>query len=264
MFVGGCEDINEIFNHVMKEMLMGSSDAVDLVKSPTIYSYNNLLMSDSCSFELDLASIGLTKNRWARFLTQYIAKDELKAWLKSINEQRRGVVNLLRSLGDTKVVPSLYNPEEEGHRWGACFLGVSFQLMPQPRLVLYSRTARMPTTATMELTLIYHLAREIKERYHLSDEIRFTWFCTAIHITAFDIMPYLIYRGEMKQFLESGVPFTKFVKRQYQKALDLPATREAIPYGRQRRITRRVKELEAGKPLPSHLISQLSLWDGHR
>lgn len=263
-YTKGFEDINGIFNALMIRMLAADGDAVDLVKSPTIYSYNNLLMSESCQFELDLASIGLTKNRWARFLTQYVAKDELETWLKSINDQRRGVVNLLRSLGDTKITPSHYQPKMEGHRWGACFLGVSFQLIPQPRLVLYSRTARMPTTATMELSLIYHLAEEIKRRYHISDPIRFTWFCTAIHITAFDVMPYLVYHKEMQQFIDAGTPFSKFVKRQYQKALDLPATRKAIPYGRQRRITKRVKELEAGKPLPSCFISQLTLWDGHR
>lgn len=255
-------NITEIFGEVIDSMLWQPQFVVDLTKSPSIYTYNNLLMADSCDFELDLASVGLTKNRWARFLTQYIDKAELEAWLQSINDQRRGVINLLRSTGDTKMTPSLYQPDKAGHRWGACFLGVSLQLIPAPRLTLYSRTARMPTTAAMELTLISLLAKEIKRRYHINKKIKFTWFCAAIHVTAYDIMPYLIYREKMQQFLKSGVPLAQFVSRQYEKAHRLPATREAIPYGRQRRITRRVQEMEAEQFLPSCQVSQLSIWSG--
>lgn len=255
-------DITEVFAWTVGKMLWVPELVVDLTKSPSIYSYNNLLMADSCDFELDLASVGLTKNRWARFLTQYIDKAELEAWLQSINDQRRGVINLLRSTGDTKMTPSLYQPDKAGHRWGACFLGVSLQLIPVPRLTLYSRTARMPTTASMELTLISLLAKEIKRRYHINKKIKFTWFCAAIHVTAYDAMPYLIYREEMQEFLKSKVPLAGFVSRQYEKAQRLPATREAIPYGRQRRITRRVQEMEAGHFLPSCQVSKLSIWSG--
>jgi len=257
-------NITDVFGRVIGTLLWDPKAAVDLTKSPSIYSYNNLLMADSCEFELNLASVGFTKNRWARFLTQYIDKEELETWLQSINNQRRGVINLLRSTGDTKITPSLFHPDKMGHRWGVCFLGTSFQITPEPRLTLYSRTARIPTTASMELTLISLLAKEIKKRYHINKHIRFTWFCAGIHVTAYDAMPYLIYRKQMQQFLRSELPLARFVNRQYEKAQRLPATPEAIPYGRQRRIIRRVQEMEAGEFLPECQVSKLSLWSGRK
>lgn len=258
----GKKDLNEIFDRVMGDLLYCPQESVDLTRSPSIYSYDNLLKAESCQFSFDLAHIGLTKNRWARFLTQYVNKKELERWLQSVGDQRGTIVNLLRSTGETDVVPSLYHLGEKGHRWGVCFLGVSFSKSPKPKLTLYSRTARMPTTAVMELTLVHHLAEEIQKRYEIKTPIKFTWFCAAIHVTAWDVLPYLIVNGTLEDFLQRGVPFSRFVAHQYEKSMRLKPTRVEIPYTRQRRITKRVQQFKAGVFLPSCLIKNLSLWKG--
>lgn len=257
------QDITQAFEEIVDLLLWTPERVVDLTKSPSIYTYDNLIRAQSCEFSFDLSWIGLTKNRWARFLTQYVNKQALESWLQSIEEQRgRGVVNLLRSTGETDVTPAPGHPEWKGHRWGVCFLGVSFLMTPKPKLTLYSRMARIPTTAVMELTLVSLLAKEIQERYQIEAPIQLTWFCSAIHVTAWDIMPYLVSQNKMTDFLSSDKPLAKYVARQYEKAMTLPLTKEAIPYGRQRRISRRVRELEEGNPLPSCQVSKLSLWVG--
>jgi len=256
-------DITSAFQSIIDRIVWHPQEVVDFVKSPSLYSYDNLIHASSCEFEWDLQQVGLTHSRWVRFLTQYIRNDELRTWLDSITEQRRGVVNLLRSTGHTEVVPDHHHPELKGHRWGACFLGVSFRYTPQPNLTLYSRTARVPTTAVMELSLISHLGREIRKLYNIKKEISFTWFCSVIHVTTFDILPYLAIRGEVEELIETKYDLGRFVSRSYREILTKELTREQIPYGRQRRIHRRVREALVGQLLPSCPVSSLSVWEGN-
>jgi hypothetical protein len=258
------ESITDLHHGVVEGMIWQSEEHVDLFKFPTVYSYDNLLKSKTCVFEFNLASIGITQARWSRFLTQYVKKGNLRKWIDSIPIQNATIVNLFSSDGETKVRPSLKNPELEGHRWGSCFLGISFRKKPHPTMTLYSRAARMPTTATMELALVSNLATEIKRVHNIRGPIAFTWFCSVIHTTSWDTMPYLLYRHQMEEFIKTGCKLAMFVENRYKKIRFLEPTEENIPYGRQRRVAARVQQLERGEPLPDVWTQDLSLWKGHK
>jgi len=258
------ESITALHDGVTDSLLWHPETCVDLAKYPTVYSYDNVVKSKNCVFEFNLASIALTEKRWTRFLTQYVKKEELQKWITSIGEQKPMIVNLFRSDGETKVRPSLKSPELEGHRWGVCFLGISFRKSPKPTLTLYSRAARLPSTATCELALVSNLAHEIKRVYNIHGPIAFTWFCSVIHMTSWDTMPYLIWRHKLDEFVKTDCKLAKFVEQRYNKIKFVAPTKENMPYGRQRRIVNRVQQLERGEPLPDVWTQNLSLWKGHK
>ena len=258
------DSITDLHRGVVEKILWEPEKYVDLSKYPTVYSYDNVLRSKTCVFEFDLASVGLTSTRWTRFLTQYVKRSELRHWLDSVGEQRGQVVNLFRSDGDTKVRPSLSNPELEGHRWGVCFLGISFRKSPKPTMTLYSRAARFPTTATMEFAFVSNIATELKKIYNIRGPIALTWYCSVIHMGSIDLLPYLIARNELNKVMKSKTNLGRYIRDRYVKLKDKPITKEAIPYGRMRRVAKRVKQMEAGEPLKTVMTQDLSLWKGNK
>ena len=264
MITGNFATVTDLYNHVT-DQLVWHPESLDCVRPPSVISYGNLLTADSCEFDVDLRSIGLTKIRWSRFLGQYVSRTKLKKWFELVPHQRLGIVNLYQTDGATGVRPDHYRQEEEGHRWGTCFLGFSLIRLPKPTLTLYSRTARLPTTATMELGLISHVARELSEKYSVPQPIRFVWYATSLHVTAHDLMMHLHYRGELEKMCGQDTVLGKCVRRTLTKIDATPVVnKETVKYGRLRRTTTRVKDMQVGHLLPECWVSKLSMWTGSK
>jgi hypothetical protein len=79
-----------------------------------------------------------------------------------------------------------------------------------------------------------------------------------------DILPYLIARDELKNFMGTTTNLARYVRDRYGKLKGKPITKEAIPYGRMRRVAKRVKQMEAGEQLKSVWTPDLSLWRGNK
>lgn len=262
--IDGLKDLNEVFEYVVDQLLWNYEEAVDFAKLPSIFSYTNLVTARTCDFDFDLGEVGLQSQRWARFMTQYAKKSELKKWFDSMAEQNRAIVNLFRTDGETKVVPNPKRLDDEGgHRWGVCFLGVAFRRSPKPQLTLYSRMGRLPTTATMELNFVHQAAKEIKQRYGI-ENISFAWYADGLHIHSYDVVPFLINRDWLGRLRESGNPLYRTVGRYVERIEASPhLSKEDFPFAKMRRFAIRAVQARDGT-LPSNKLEELDLWRGRR
>lgn len=258
------KDLVDLHYQIMEMMLWYPKKCVQIARCPTVFSYDNMFTTDSCEFNFDLAGVGFTKNRWTRFLTQYVVREELEQWFQSIKEQRGRVVNLFASSGTSDNIPDINRPEIRGHRWGPCFLGISFRKTPNPQLTLYSRSARMPTVASLELALVSLMAKEIQKRYKITKPIGLTWYCSVIQVSVFDVWYYLLYRYDFELFMKTESHLADYVRRRYAKRKDQPLTKENIPYAREMRALERARRLREGNPVPPLPVKSLSLWRGNK
>ena len=182
----------------MRQALWYPDQIVDFtIKGSRIISSDNLIRCKSCDFDLNLAMFGFTKKTWSCFLRRYFTPNNLKRWLESTKYQTPGAENLLSTI----------NPR---HKWGPCFLGISFRDKPQARLTLYSRTAIMPTPGVLELSLCSVLARYIEK------QCSFLWFASGIWWESLELLSYLIYNNQLEQFMAHNTFLSHAVRSDYE------------------------------------------------
>ena len=138
-------NLNSLFSQSM-DKLMNDPTTHDAAQTPRLLSYNNLLFASSLDFEFDLSHTGFTKTRWARYVHQYLDKEQLEIWLDNLKYISKRGDNLFRSKDAVR--------RYREHAHGSCWLGLSYRSTP-PTLVLYSRVAEFPTRAALELTLCH-------------------------------------------------------------------------------------------------------------
>ncbi len=255
------KDIKEIHDEAMNILIWHPVRCVEGEKTTSIYSYDNVFRADSCDMrDFDLASVGFTTSRWTRFLGQYIDHDALEKWLCKIKEQGDNVINFFTPEVPTDFNPILNKPEEKGHRWGPCFLGFSFRKSPHPCLTLYSRTGRFPNTASLELAAISRVAHEIQTRYKITEPIEFTWYCSSIFVSVYDVVYYLQHHGWLNKFLKTSCVLSKNIARELRKVEGRECTKAAMPFVRQKRCIQRYREFLAGQFLKPVPVNELSIW----
>src|SRR4030042_588112 len=132
MLTGNYPDITSMWHGITDKALWTPDDVIDFsIKGSRIVSSDNMLTCDSCNFDFDLRSIGFTPRTFPMFLHKYFTPGSIEKWLENTKHQTPGVDNFLPTI----------NPR---HRWGPCFLGISYPSHPQARITLYSPTAIMP------------------------------------------------------------------------------------------------------------------------
>ena len=237
-------DLNGLFTQSMSE-LMNNSQHWDAQQTPRLLSYNNLLLADSLDFSFDLSHVGFTKTRWARYVHQYLDKEQLEIWLENLKYISKRGDNLFRSKDAVR--------RHREHAHGSCWLGLSYRNQPRT-LVLYSRVAEFPTRAALELTMCHLVGNEIKKRLGNDQPIKLVWFISSLFLSCLHAIPWLEINGMLESTSRRGDAVGHFVKHQ----LDHMA-KGNVKYGPTKRMQKRLEQFRAGVTLPVP-IDKLNLW----
>jgi hypothetical protein len=118
----------------------------------------NLL--DDAGATLGMASF--TKSRWTRFLRRYFRPD-LPAWVE------RSVQKLTKYPARPFVCSYdlSHNVEDaagrQGHNYGGCLSSLQIRIFPVPSVILYSRACMLDKIGLLDLALMHHVSRVLKE-----------------------------------------------------------------------------------------------------
>jgi len=237
-------NLNDLFIQSM-DQLMNNPQHWDAQQTPRLLSYNNLLQAESLDFSFDLSHVGFTKTRWARYIHQYLDKDQLEIWLDNLKYISKRGDNLFRSKDIVR------RPREHHH--GSCWLGLSYRNQPRT-LVLYSRVAEFPTRAALELTMCHLVGEEIKKRLGNDEPIRLVWFVSSLFLSCLHAIPYLAVNGILEETSSRSDAVGHFVKHQLNHM-----DKGKVRYGPTKRMQKRLGQIREGtlKPVP---IRGLSLW----
>jgi hypothetical protein len=233
MIVGRYPDITRMWEGITEMALWSPDSIIDFsVHGSRIISSDNMIQCEGCEFNFDLNTVGFTAKTFSKFLHKYFEPRAIREWVAGARSQTQGVDNFL----------STVNP---GHKWGACFLGISYRSRPQPRITLYSRSAIMPTAGTLELALCSLLARE------LGSSPSFLWLAGSIWWSSLKLLPYLSYYDLLERMMQQNTVLGRSVKSDY-----LGISSGAQTWGGRRRALTKALAVRGYAPIP---ISGLSL-----
>ena len=238
------DNLNDLFLKGM-DLMMNDPHTWDAQQTPRILSYNNLMLSDSTSFDFDLSHVGFTKTRWARYCHQYLDKDQLDIWLDNLKNISKRGDNLFRSKDIVR------RPREHAH--GSCWLGLSYRSFP-PTLVLYSRVAEFPTRAALELTLCHKVGLELTKRLGLTEPVHLVWFISSLFLSCLHALPYLARNNLLEETYNRKDQVGSFVRHQIDHI-----NRGNVRYGPTKRMAKRLEQIRGGTVIPVP-IEGLSLW----
>jgi len=237
-------DLNSLFKSSM-DIMLNTSGWEDAFQTPRILSYNNLLFSESTDFTFDLSHVGFTKTRWARYVHQYIDRDQLDIWLNNLKGISKRGDNLFRSKD------AIRRPREHHH--GSCWLGLSYRSLP-PTLVLYSRVAEFPTRVALEFTMVHKVGLELKERLNLTQPVQLVWFISSLFFSCLHALPYLAINNLLEITYSRKDSIGSFVRHQCDHI-----ARGNVRYGPTKRMAKRLQQIQ-DKTVKSVPIDKLSIW----
>ena len=239
---------------------------IDFVASIDTIAYDNLLMADSMSFNIDMGrDLWLNKQRWTRLVRQYLDREEVERFVDhsaSIGkrEGKRGVVTTMFCNNVTRAAKK--------HRWGNCMMGFVYRgLKSGPTLSLHSRVSYVAYIGGLDLALAHVLAREIGANIGVPvEDFSFRWHCDALQFHGFKSLPLLYRRRYIEDLVDPALrqqyPTINLVGRWWDQivrdaANETPLT--AQKYGPLRRVRRRYQEYMAKDFLPSVTVDDLDL-----
>lgn len=187
MIVATFDNLTDLLHKTVERLIMDPS-VWDFSGSYRRLSFNNVLMSKSCSFSLCLSEVGLTKSRWTKLIRQYRV---------SLPEKEFGP-------GSEVVIPLKFiKGVTPGHERGPCLLGITKR---KDGLVFYSRSSFVPDRMALDLCLAYHLSKY----FWSPGDAKFTWFIGTLHLQPIWLIPYLYSRGILEESIKG--PFGKEIK----------------------------------------------------
>jgi len=237
-------NLNGLFDRSMGQ-LMNNPHTWDAQQTPRLLSYNNLLQADSLDFTFDLSHTGFTKTRWARYVHQYLIKEDLEDWLEGLKFISKRGDNLFRSKDAVR--------RHREHAHGSCWLGLSYRNQPRT-LVLYSRVAEFPTRAALELTMCHLVGEEIKKRLGNDEPIHLVWFVSSLFLSCLHMLPWLAHNGILESTYNREDVVGHFVRHQIDHI-----NKGNVHYGPTKRMAKRLEQFRAGLVVPVP-IDKLSLW----
>lgn len=189
------------------QLMFSSRAEADLVTSVDIHYHNVLASFASFDWEFDLKRYWLPRSRWNKLVHQYVDLSQLGEWLDKtevLTGKNRGV-----SVMKLKDVPTRYG-KVTARRWGACMLSVSYRAVPEPTIVLHSRTSYLGYLTPLDITVAHVCARMIGERVGVTpEEMRFDWFCEIMQYHHSRCQGYAFGDPEMRTFILTSSKVTR-------------------------------------------------------
>jgi len=199
--------LDEMFVKIFDGLVDGTY--VDKQIRPSVFSFNNLMMSRSCRYDFDLGLVGLTPTRWPRLINDYVNRNELAAWFPKIKTLNRGR-ELLFPFNRVKPV---VRERMSNYNYGACLLGLTYRAYP-PKVTLFSRATNVAQIGAIDLALAHSFA------WHIADymgnieveEMEFAWLNSNSYLMAITTLPFLVSHGRLQEVLDGDFLITRDTK----------------------------------------------------
>jgi len=174
-------------------------DFVDIQIRPSVFSYNNLMVSSSMKYDFDLGMVGLTPTRWPRLINDYVNRNKLKEWFPKVKTLNRGR-EILFPFNEVKPV---LREKMSNYNYGACLLGVTYRAYP-PKLTLFSRATNWSQIGALDLSLSHAFAWHIADYLGNIDveEMEFAWLNSNSYLMAVTTLPFLVSHGRLREVLK--------------------------------------------------------------
>ncbi len=198
------KSMDELFVNVFDGLVDGKY--ADIQIRPSVFSYNNLMVSSSCSYKLDLGKVGLTPTRWPRLINDYVNRNKLGQWFPKVKTLNRGR-ELLFPFNEVKPV---VREKMSNYNYGACLLGITYRAYP-PKVTLFSRATNWSQIGALDLGLAHSFAWHIADYMGniTPDEMEFAWLNSNSYLMAITTLPFLVSHGRLLEVLNGDFLITK-------------------------------------------------------
>ena len=196
--------LDQIFVDVFDGLIDGKY--VDVQIRPSVFSYNNLMVSKACTYNLDLGMVGLTPIRWPRLINDYVNRNKLAAWFPKIRTLNRGR-EILFPFNEVKPV---VRRKMSNYNYGACLLGITYRAYP-PKVTLFSRATNWAQIGALDLALAHSFAWHIADYMGniTVDEMEFAWLNSNSYLMAVTTLPFLVTHGRLLEVLKGDYLITR-------------------------------------------------------
>ena len=244
MIIREYENLAAIYHGITNAFIHEEEGVLDKAWQPRLFSFRNFIQSKTAEMPFDLASIGLTKARWARFLNAYVDPRDLMVFFEKIRVLRRGAEIGMHSS----------RKSADDHDWGSCLQGISFMRDPEAHLCIFSRTTSFAQTGAIDLAFAHVIGRYLCQVTGMQlKDLRITWTVSNLFVSVLHAVPYITSSGRHDEVMSLNTHFSKYYKALHSKYFhdDKENRRESL-YGPVKRMILRHDQIQNDelKPVP--------------
>ena len=214
--------LDEIFVNVFDGLVDGHY--MDIQIRPSVFTYNNMYLSKTCRYKLDMGMVGLTPTRWPRLINDYVNRNKLAAWFPKLKDLNRGR-EMLFAFNEVKPV---VRAKMSNYNYGACLLGITYRAYP-PKVTLFSRATNWAQIGALDLGLAGAFAWHIADYMGniTRDEIEFAWLNSNTYLMAITTLPFLVSHGRLLEVLKGDFPISRDTRNLMKYFSDVPEPKYA-------------------------------------
>jgi hypothetical protein len=189
--------LTELHESLCRQLVESDSGKLDIVSSVDVQIHNTISEAQSMAWEFDLKSMWLTKSRWSMMARQYIDPESLTAWINQVTARiglrERGIAHMRTKTVKPRGGAATGHTNKETRRWGSCMLGLSYKALPQPTIVMYSRTSYLGYLAALDLSVAWMCARYLAKELNVdTSTFKFVWMNEALQYHNFKSLAFLL------------------------------------------------------------------------
>lgn len=189
--------LTDLHESLCRTLVESGESGLDVVSSVDVQIHNTISEARSMQWDFDLKSMWLTKSRWSMMARQYIDPIELNLWIDRITSKiglkDRGIAHMRTKTVAARGGAATGHTNKETRRWGSCMLGLSYKAVPQPTLVMYSRTSYLGYLAALDLSVAWMCGRYLAQELGCNvSDFKFVWMNEALQYHNFKSLAFLL------------------------------------------------------------------------
>lgn len=208
-------DVEQLHDGLTRRILYDQPDVISGGVAPWVVDV--MVRADSMDYRhFDLKRVWISKTWWNSLVRKYVDREPTIKWLDAIEDmgskkKRKGILHLrgkeavIHARGEGARIPP-------GRQWGACMLGWTWRVEPEPQLTMISRTSYVGYLAQLDLAVSCHLGDLAAERFGLDpEEVSFVWQLGVAQLHPFKTIPWFYQpdRREDRDRLEKKMSLDK-------------------------------------------------------
>lgn len=208
MFTREYADAQDLIDGLTDHVAWASKNELDVATSSKIVLNDVFVKAEQFTWEEDLKTWWMHKQRFTTLTRQYLNPETLDIWLDSIeaklSKKRAAGVAVMR----TNMIGVRRNKGAAGaswRTWGACILSLSYRAAPTPQITMHSRSCYLGFLSVLDMSVAYQAARLIAERVGIDvSDISFLWHIEAAQLHPFKSLPIFLRNEDTVDFLING------------------------------------------------------------
>lgn len=228
------QTMTELHDLLCTTLIEAPKEDLDVISSVDVQIHNVIAQADSMDWDFDMKDMWLTKSRWTMMVNQYLDPEEFEAWLKQITSKigtkKRGICLMRTKTVAARGGEATGHTNKETRRWGSCMISISYKAIPEPTIVMHSRTSYLGYIGALDLTVAWMVAKTLADAMGVDVKtFKFVWMNEAIQWHNFKSLAFMLNHPEKKRRKKYRrlmmKPLKKLKPDEAQELKDSPAMR---------------------------------------